>query len=397
MPESVQQKLSLLEKRVGPDSKSPLFAQLASYYLLVGRGQDALRVCDEGIANFPFYTTGHLIKAKVLLTLNMIAEARREFEVVREFLPTNATINKFLTDVPQAPGELPSQEIPGARTVKPKAKPVEATAKAPEPPAIVEPPPAVETVAPEAEALSVEAPPPQEAVTPSSADMFGLTSTETPPPVEAEPVAAPEPTGAFEAAGQAADAFGLGATPPTETPTEETVASAAEAPSPFEGFESPPPAETPTTEQPFAGLAPVSEEESFEQYAARKRAEWTGTENTISLEEYFGGMLPPSSDFPPPPEPPNQIEELTQKLQGAKKITPVINLSDRTSVTASESESPASTGFVTPTLAEIYAKQGWYDDAIKAYKTLAANKPTEREKFEKRIQELEEEKKQKGG
>jgi cytochrome c-type biogenesis protein CcmH/NrfG len=51
---------------------------------------------------------------------------------------------------------------------------------------------------------------------------------------------------------------------------------------------------------------------------------------------------------------------------------------------------------VTPTLAEIYVKQGWYDDAIKAYRTLAANKPGEREKFDRRIAEIEEMKKQQG-
>jgi len=49
---------------------------------------------------------------------------------------------------------------------------------------------------------------------------------------------------------------------------------------------------------------------------------------------------------------------------------------------------------VTPTLAEIYAKQGWYDDAIKAYRALAVSKPAEKEKFESRIKELEELKKQ---
>ena len=48
----------MLEKRVGTDAKSPLFAQLAHYYLEASRAQDALRVCDAGLANFPFYTTG---------------------------------------------------------------------------------------------------------------------------------------------------------------------------------------------------------------------------------------------------------------------------------------------------------------------------------------------------
>jgi cytochrome c-type biogenesis protein CcmH/NrfG len=54
-------------------------------------------------------------------------------------------------------------------------------------------------------------------------------------------------------------------------------------------------------------------------------------------------------------------------------------------------------GFVTPTLAEIYAKQGWFDDAIKAYRTLARSKPAEKERYEKRIAELEELKKKSGG
>ncbi|MBI3004342.1 MAG: hypothetical protein HYY49_02880 [Ignavibacteriales bacterium] len=397
MPETVQQKLSLLEQRVGPESKSPLFAQLASYYLLVGRAQDALRVCDEGIAHFPFYTTGHLIKAKVLLTMNMSAEARRELEVVREFLPMNVTINKFLTDIPSPPGELPQQEATATKTVKPKAKLVVPSqpalvAEAPPEPAQAESP-KESTPLPETPSTAAEAP--------SAADAFGLTLTETPPPAP-EPVATSVPTGAFEAAGQSADAFGFGGSPPTDTPAAETAAPVAEPPSPFAGFEAPPtvenppPAETPA-EQPFTGLAPASEEESFEQYASRMRAEWSGTENTMSLEEYLGGMPSPPVDTPPTPQPPNEIEELTQKLQGAKKITPVINLSDKSTVTASESESPASTGFVTPTLAEIYAKQGWYDDAIKAYKTLAINKPAEKEKYEKRIQELEEQKKQQGG
>jgi hypothetical protein len=53
-------------------------------------------------------------------------------------------------------------------------------------------------------------------------------------------------------------------------------------------------------------------------------------------------------------------------------------------------------GFVTPTLAEIYAKQGWFDDAIKAYKVLARNKPGEKARFEKRIEELEKLKNQSG-
>jgi hypothetical protein len=88
------QDIASIEKRVGPHGNSPLFAQLASHYLEQSRAQDALRLCDAGLANFPFYTTGHLIKGKTLLALKMYAEARREFEFVRDFLPNNHTIRE---------------------------------------------------------------------------------------------------------------------------------------------------------------------------------------------------------------------------------------------------------------------------------------------------------------
>jgi tetratricopeptide (TPR) repeat protein len=45
---------------------------------------------------------------------------------------------------------------------------------------------------------------------------------------------------------------------------------------------------------------------------------------------------------------------------------------------------------VTPTLAEIYADQGAYQEAIRTYKLLVGRKPQERERFEQRIHQLEE-------
>jgi tetratricopeptide (TPR) repeat protein len=45
---------------------------------------------------------------------------------------------------------------------------------------------------------------------------------------------------------------------------------------------------------------------------------------------------------------------------------------------------------VTPTLAEIYADQGAYQEAIRTYKLLVGRKPQERERFEQRIRQLEE-------
>jgi hypothetical protein len=45
---------------------------------------------------------------------------------------------------------------------------------------------------------------------------------------------------------------------------------------------------------------------------------------------------------------------------------------------------------VTPTLAEIYASQGAYREAIRTYLLLARRKPAEKKQFEQRIRELEE-------
>ncbi len=44
----------------------------------------------------------------------------------------------------------------------------------------------------------------------------------------------------------------------------------------------------------------------------------------------------------------------------------------------------------TPTLAEIYASQGAFREAIRTYRVLAARKPEEKERFEGRIKELKE-------
>jgi len=120
--------------------------------------------------------------------------------------------------------------------------------------------------------------------------------------------------------------------------------------------------------------------------------------NTTTLEEYLNASQydQASTEQSPEAAPNETIEDLAEKLQSAKKITPVIDLSTKTTIPSSEADTPASTGFVTPTLAEIYAKQGWYDDAIKAYHTLIVTKPAEKERFEKRIAELEDLKKQQG-
>ena len=73
---SNEQHIQALEERLTANLNSPLFAQLASYYLEAGRTQDALSMCDRGLAQFPFYTTGHLIKGRIISFDNIIFRDR---------------------------------------------------------------------------------------------------------------------------------------------------------------------------------------------------------------------------------------------------------------------------------------------------------------------------------
>ena len=459
MIDTTQQHIATLEKRVGTDGRSPLFAQLAQYYLDASRAQDALRVCDTGLANFPFYTTGHLIKGKALVALHMQAEARREFEFVLDFLPNNETLIKLLSQIPLTTEETLTTPV---EVRIPEPTPPSSTGYTypvtPSPEVPFNPPPSfdfggMDQVVPE--------PQPGPAPTSSPATNFFDELIQAPPAENSFGYTAP--------AIESSDTFKTSPFSEFNFPTPEPLIPSSTESSREYGFTSP------GSDNEFSLTPAQPEEETFEKFSARKTKDLTG-ENTVSMEEYLNSktpalpqeyaqpstdsmsqgfmppitdsmpqeFVPPSPDFSPqeftlsnndsvsqefaspspdsfsqeftlpntgslpqdsplpgaestPPAVPNKIEELTNKLQSAGKMTPVINFAQKETPAASEQDTLAGMGFVTPTLAEIYAKQGWFDDAIKAYRTLARSKPAEKERFEKRISELEELKKKSGG
>jgi tetratricopeptide (TPR) repeat protein len=407
MIDAIQQRIAALEKKVGPQAHSPLFAQLAYLYLEAKRSRDALRICDAGLAQFPFYTTGHFIKGKALLALNMNAEARREFEFVLDFLPSNETISGLISQIPSR----------GEVSIAPDQQKAPPRVAAPEPPEAPPPPPATPPPAPMPE-------PAQPAAVSEGSPFFGTVEQATPVIPTEEPFG-PIQTGRepeTPAMPQAAPFGDFGLPTQETTPPSETLQPPVEQPAGFDFG-------TASSDLNIPISLTQAEEEPFEHFAERRRPELSG-EETISLDDYLANKIPaqPSESAPPPElapsldltppselatpseltspsehEPPvsfgqqDSIEELTQKLQGVERITPVIDFAQKETPTVSEQDTPAGMGFVTPTLAEIYAKQGWFDDAIKAYKTLARSKPGERERFEKRIAELEDLKKQQSG
>ena len=100
--------------------------------------------------------------------------------------------------------------------------------------------------------------------------------------------------------------------------------------------------------------------------------------NLISLDEYLQGVVPAQQAQG------TELDNIAAKLENAGHIAPPESESAR----SHEESSPLESTVITPTLAEIYASQGEYGAAIQAYEILIFSKPNDRERFEKRIKEL---------
>jgi len=128
------------------------------------------------------------------------------------------------------------------------------------------------------------------------------------------------------------------------------------------------------------------EQQGFDAFAAEWQARLQGRKDRLTFEDYVGG---------PGPDADQSVEQIIQNLEGAPRRIPV---QENPPAAEKTQEAPASpVRFVTATLAEIYASQGEYDEAIEAYRTLAAQRPGSAERYQKRLAELEELKKMQQG
>ena len=69
---------------------SILFAKKASELLDDGKVDDALKLCEVGVRNFPFYATGHYVMALCYENLDNWDEAKNEFERTLVYDPAHA-------------------------------------------------------------------------------------------------------------------------------------------------------------------------------------------------------------------------------------------------------------------------------------------------------------------
>jgi tetratricopeptide (TPR) repeat protein len=120
------------------------------------------------------------------------------------------------------------------------------------------------------------------------------------------------------------------------------------------------------------------EQESFRAFSEERSQKLKDRKATVSFEKYVEEEKKESTtDF------------LLRRLQDVKKTAPQTK-PERDSGEETQSTNVTPSKIVTATLAEIYATQGEYKEAIEAYRKLVNQRPVEAERYAKRIAQLEE-------
>ncbi len=117
------------------------------------------------------------------------------------------------------------------------------------------------------------------------------------------------------------------------------------------------------------------EQEAFEEFAVQQMGALSQSPGSVGFEEYLAGEGGAAE---------NSAEFLRKQAEAARHEEPPPGAGKE--APGGPSPSPR---IVTVTLAEIYAAQGEYGEAVKAYRTLLERRPEDAEGFQKRIRELE--------
>lgn len=121
------------------------------------------------------------------------------------------------------------------------------------------------------------------------------------------------------------------------------------------------------------------EQEAFRAFSEDRSRKLKERKETITFDKYVDEGTEQKE---------STAEFLLRRLQDVKKSVPQTMPAPPSEDTSSRSATPSK--IVTATLAEIYATQGEYEEAIEAYKKLASQRPIETERYAKRITQLEE-------
>jgi len=90
-----------LRRRVQKDPASIAFAQLAEEHRRAGDLEEAIRVCEAGLARHPAYISARVTLGRSLFELGRFEDARAEFERVLEAVPDNLIATGKLAEIEQ--------------------------------------------------------------------------------------------------------------------------------------------------------------------------------------------------------------------------------------------------------------------------------------------------------
>jgi tetratricopeptide (TPR) repeat protein len=121
----------------------------------------------------------------------------------------------------------------------------------------------------------------------------------------------------------------------------------------------------------------AAEREEFEAFVRRRQQTIAVEQDARSFEDYAAAHQPAAE---------SAVEFLLRQVEQVKRSAPA--------TPPAREQSDRGTGrgtgkIVTPTLAEIYASQGEYEEAMKAYRRLMTLRAEDAPQFEKRLAELE--------
>ncbi|MBI4534702.1 MAG: tetratricopeptide repeat protein [Ignavibacteriae bacterium] len=122
------------------------------------------------------------------------------------------------------------------------------------------------------------------------------------------------------------------------------------------------------------------EEEAFKAFVEERSSKLKEQKDRLTLDQYLAQH---------PAESETTIEFLLQRLKNVKKITPPPQ-NVKPIMVEEEKGTDGSPNIVTVTLAEIYARQSRFSEAIEAYRKLMDQQPHESERYHERIEVLEE-------
>jgi tetratricopeptide (TPR) repeat protein len=317
-----------LEKRLAADPNSRMFVQLAEEYRKAGMLEQAIDCCEKGLKKHPQYPSARVLLGRALLEAGSFDRASAEFETVLKQVPDNILAHKFLGETYHRLGRL-DEALKKYKV---------ASALAPEDTELVD-------RIQEAQAELAGGPRPAPALPSQPAAPI--------PPVAAGPASRQPPQAARPPEPQRP------AVPPRPAPPEAPEALEVEStarlidlppiplvevdePMVLEGRDYAPPPKAP---EPLAArAAPPPRAPAFREIEPEVLLEPTIVDPPR--------VAPTAPKAPPPPRPPAPVAEIE-----------------------------------TPTMAEIYANQGHFDQALAVYRKIIERQPNETQ-YRDRVEEL---------